>query len=76
MMVGMVCHIFFSDQLKHGCSPSVPGVLIGLQGGKNTVTEDVDLEVVCVEILSQETLVQEAVVDIFSIDGSAVSCGK
>ena len=39
------------------------------------VAEDVGFELVCVEIVSEDTLVSKAVVDIISRDGSAVSNG-
>lgn len=39
------------------------------------VAEDVGLQLVCVEIVSEDTLVEEAVVDIVSRDGSATSSG-
>ena len=58
-------HIYFSL--------TVSNVLIGLQRTEIMVAEDMGFELVCVEIVSEDTLVSEAAVDIVSRDGSAVS---
>ena len=50
-------------------------VIIGFQRTEIAVSEDVGLEVVCAVIRSGPSLIRDAKVNVFSIDGTAMSCG-